>query len=86
MTDRVYRFLPKRERFVAYPMPLRGTYTRDMSFTKDGRVCTSNNPLPQAALEGGTLELICIDPEGASEEAVIADRGHATREARLLRR
>lgn len=68
MTDRVYRFLPKSERFVAYPMPLRGTYTRDMSFTKDGRVCTSNNPLPKAALEGGTMELICIDPEGAGEK------------------
>ncbi|MBI2962856.1 MAG: carboxypeptidase regulatory-like domain-containing protein [Deltaproteobacteria bacterium] len=68
MTDRVYRFLPKRERFVAYPMPLRGTYTRDMSFTKDGRVCASNNPFPQAALEGGTMELICIDPEGAAGE------------------
>jgi streptogramin lyase len=65
MTDYVYRFLPKEERFVAYPMPLRGTYTRDMSFTKDGRVCTSNNPLPQAALEGGVMELICIE-EGRS--------------------
>ena len=68
MTDHVYRFLPQRERFIAYPMPLRGTYTRDISFTKDGRVCASNNPLPQAALEGGTMELICIDPEGAGRE------------------
>jgi hypothetical protein len=43
-------------------MPLTGTYTRDMTFTKEGKVCTSNNPFPPMALEGGTLELICIDP------------------------
>ena len=61
MTDRIYRFIPSEERFVVYPMPLRGTYTRDMTFTKDGQICTSNNPLPQAALEGGVLEIICID-------------------------
>ncbi len=62
MTDRIYRFIPAEERFIAYPMPLSGTYTRDMTFTKDGRVCTSNNPVPPMALEGGVLEIICIDP------------------------
>ena len=62
MTDRIYRFIPSEERFIAYPMPLAGTYTRDMTFTKEGKVCTSNNPFPPMALEGGVLELICIDP------------------------
>jgi streptogramin lyase len=62
MTDRIYRFIPSEERFIAYPMPLSGTYTRDMTFTGDGRVCTSNNPIPPMALEGGVLEIICIDP------------------------
>lgn len=62
MTDRIYRFLPDEERFIAYPMPLAGTYTRDMTFTKEGWVCTSNNPIPPMALEGGVLENICIDP------------------------
>ena len=61
MTDRIYRFLPEEERWIVYPVPLRGTYTRDMTFTAEGHVCTSNNPLPPAALEGGVLELICID-------------------------
>jgi streptogramin lyase len=69
MTDRVYRFLRREERFVAYPMPLRGTYTRDVSFTKDGRVCMSNNPVPKAALEGGVVEIICIDPDGVGHQA-----------------
>ncbi len=62
MTDRIYRFIPAQERFVVYPVPLRGTYTRDMTFTADGEVCTSNNPLPAPALEGGVLQIICINP------------------------
>jgi sugar lactone lactonase YvrE len=62
MTDRIYRFIPAEERFVAYPIPLSGTYTRDMTFTAEGHVCLSNNPIPPPALEGGVLEIICIDP------------------------
>lgn len=63
MTDRLYRYEPKADRWTVYPMPLRGTYTREVTFTKDGDVCTSNNPFPVGALEGGKAELICIDPE-----------------------
>lgn len=65
LTDRIYRFLPGEERFVIYPMPLTGTYTREMSFTEDGTVCMSNNPIPLGALEGGVTEIICIDPDGS---------------------
>ena len=61
MTDRIYRFIPLEERFVAYPVPLRGTYTRDMTFTSEGHICMSNNPIPTPALEGGVLEILCID-------------------------
>lgn len=61
MTDRFFRFIPGEERFVVYPAPLMGTYTRDFSFTEDGKACTSNNPLPMAALEGGVGEIICIE-------------------------
>ncbi|HIG40922.1 MAG: carboxypeptidase regulatory-like domain-containing protein [bacterium] len=63
MTDRIYRFIPAEERFIAYPVPLAGTYTRDMSFTSEGHVCISNNPIPPPALEGGVLEVICIDAD-----------------------
>jgi len=62
MTDRLYRFDPRRGKWTAYALPLRGTYTREISFTASGEVCTSNNPFPVAALEGGLAELICIDP------------------------
>ena len=63
MTDRIYRFIPGEERFIVYPVPLAGTYTRDMTFTNDGRVCVSNNPIPPPAFEGGILEIICIDTD-----------------------
>ncbi len=70
MMDLVWRFIPSEERFVAYPLPLKGTYTRDFSFTKEGWACTSNNPLPVAtALEGGVPELICIDPNAVAAAA-----------------
>lgn len=69
MLDVAWRFLPGEKRFVAYPMPLKGTYTRDFSFTPQGWACTANNPIPATALEGGVPELICIDP-GHSPAAV----------------
>jgi streptogramin lyase len=63
MTDRIYRFIPSEERWVTYPVPLSGTYTRDMTFTPDGQICLSNNPIPPPALEGGVLEIICLDAD-----------------------
>ena len=49
----------------AYPMMLKGTYTRDVSFTKEGWACSANNPIPVGALEDGVAELICVDATGA---------------------
>ena len=60
MLDLVWRFLPKEERFVAYPLPLKGTYTREFTFPKQGWACTTNNSLNKF-IEGGFPELICID-------------------------
>jgi len=65
LTDRVYRFVPKEKRFIVYPMPLRGTFTRDFTFTASGWACTTNSPILNAALEGNETEVICIDPSGA---------------------
>jgi len=68
MTDHLYRFRPRTGKWVAYPLPLRGSYTREMSFTKDGKICTSNNPFPAGALEGGVPELICLSADLAAPE------------------
>ncbi len=70
MTDRVYRFIPGERRFVSYPMPLRGTYTRDFSFTEDGKACTANSPIMNVALEGGIANLICIDPDAIDSNPI----------------
>ena len=34
-----------------------------MTFTASGDVCFSNNPIPPPALEGATLQIVCIDPD-----------------------
>ena len=68
MNDVAWRYIQAEERFVVYPLVLRGTYTRDFTFTHKGWACTASNPIPPAALEGGVPELICID--GGSAGAV----------------
>jgi len=60
MHDRIYRFIPDEERWIMYPVPLSGTYTRDMTFTDDGKICMSNHAIPRAALEDGVLGLLCF--------------------------
>ena len=51
---------------------LRTPYYRDLELavdegTADGQACTSNNPVPATALEGGVLQVICIDVQPAQE-------------------
>ena len=62
-SDRVLRYLPKEKRFIAYPIPNRVIWFRDIDFTKDGKVCTSNANLPAYAHEDGVPAFICIEPE-----------------------
>lgn len=62
MTDHIYRFDPVAEEFIAYPAPLRGTYTRDVTFSEEGWACMTNNPIPVQALEEFTGVLMCLDP------------------------
>jgi streptogramin lyase len=66
MSDRMFRFVPKTKQFTAYPLPVRGTYFRDMVFTGDGRVCATNNSLPllPGMVEGNSDSLMCLEPTG----------------------
>jgi streptogramin lyase len=63
MSDRLFRFLPDEERFIAYPLPTRGTYTREFFFPADGRICSPASPLPAApdVIEGGMDTIVCLD-------------------------
>ena len=63
MSDRLFRFLPKEGRFIAYRLPTRGTYTREFFFPADGRICSPASPLPAApdVIEGGMDTIVCLD-------------------------
>lgn len=61
-SDRILRFDPKTEKFISYPSPTRVTFLRDLTFTKDGKVCASNSNLPAYAIEGGRPVMLCLDP------------------------
>lgn len=65
MSDRVFRFLPREERFIVYPLPTRGTYQRDVVFTPDGMVCGASSPVPAPlTVEGGMQAIVCVHPGG----------------------
>ncbi len=64
MSDRAFRFLARERRFVVYPMPSRFTYTRDISFTKDGWACSVESNFPVNTTEHGD-KLLCVDPGDA---------------------
>lgn len=65
--DAMIRFIPEREEFIAYPTPLKGTYTRDVVFNDKGWACASNNPVPLAALEYGSVEVFCVDANSGED-------------------
>ncbi len=78
-SDRVLRFTPASKTFQSYPSPTRVTVLRDMSFTRDGRVCSSSSNLPAYAIEDKVPSFICIDPVGADKDkALIANRKAAS--------
>ena len=65
MSDRMFRFLPQEERFIAYPLPTRGIFLRDIIFTPEGMVCSASSPMPApVTVEGGMQEILCLDPVG----------------------
>lgn len=76
-SDRILRFSPATKTFRSYPSPTRVTFLRDFSFTKDGRVCTSQSNLPAYAIEGAVPSYLCIDPTGGDRDRA-ALRGDAT--------
>jgi virginiamycin B lyase len=65
-SDRVLRFTPATKRFVSYPSPTRVTFLRDLEFTQDGKVCSSNANLPAYAHEDQVPAFICIDPDAVA--------------------
>lgn len=71
-SDRMLRYFPKTDTFLAYPSPTRVTVLRDWVFTKDGRACSSTSNLPAYGMEDGLDSFICIDPVGGERDRAIA--------------
>lgn len=67
-SDRVLRFTPSTRTFQSYPSPVRVTVLRDLVFTRDGKVCSSQSNLPAYGIEDGVPSFICIDPEGGGKD------------------
>ncbi len=67
MSDRIFSFDPVTETFNSYPLPTRVSFLRDMVFTQDGKICSSNSNLPAYAIEGGFGGFICLDPDGGAQ-------------------
>ncbi|HQR24055.1 MAG TPA: carboxypeptidase regulatory-like domain-containing protein [Steroidobacteraceae bacterium] len=67
-SDRIVKFTPATKTFQSYPSPTRVTVLRDFSFTKDGKVCSSQSNLPAYAIEGGVPSYLCIDPTGGERD------------------
>lgn len=74
-SDRILRFNPATKTFLSYPSPTRVTVLRDFSFTKEGRVCSSQSNLPAYAIEDQRPSYLCIDPAGGERDRLaLADR------------
>jgi len=67
-SDRLFQFKQGAERFVAYPSPTKVTFLRDIVFSRDGKVCSSQSNLPVYAIEGGRPSFICLDPKGVEKD------------------
>ncbi|WP_169577743.1 carboxypeptidase regulatory-like domain-containing protein [Sinimarinibacterium sp. CAU 1509] len=66
-SDRMFRFTPASARWTAYPMPTRTTYMRDIVFTADGSVCSTNSNLPPMAIEDQMQSIVCLRPGETSQ-------------------
>lgn len=74
-SDRMLRYFPKTDTFLAYPSPTRVTVLRDWVFTKDGRACSSTSNLPAYGMEDGVDSFICINPTGGEQDRLAAGEG-----------
>lgn len=71
-SDRILRYSPQADTFLAYPSPTRVTVLRDWAFTKDGRACSSTSNLPAYGMEDGVDTFICINPVGGEQDRLTA--------------
>jgi hypothetical protein len=68
MSDSMFRFDPKTGDWRIFPLPRRGSFTRDVEFDGRGGAITSNSHSPIWQVEGGTPTMIRIEVNEAPVE------------------
>ena len=66
-SDSLIRYQQASGEFTIYPLPTRVTYTRDIDFSEDGGVWTSNSNAPAWQIETGVPRVIRLDVDGQIE-------------------
>ena len=66
-SDSLIRYQQDSDRFTIYPLPTQVTYTRDIDFSPDGGVWTSNSNVPAWQIETGVPRVIRLDVNGQIE-------------------
>ena len=69
MSDSMFRFDPATETWRFFPLPRRGSFTRDVEFDGRGAAITTNSHSPIWQAEGGLPTMIRIDTGEAPAEA-----------------
>lgn len=67
-SDTLIRYQQDLDKFTVYPMPTQVTYTREIDFSDDGSVWTSNSNAPAWQIETGVPRLIRLDVDGNVDE------------------
>jgi streptogramin lyase len=76
--DSMFRFIPKTEELIEYPMPSRVTYTREVEFAPDGSVWVCNSNWPNRHTERRMGSIIRISLDGTVNEATDQSRAVAS--------
>ena len=63
-SDTLIRYQQNSGKFTIYPLPTQVTYTRDIDFSRDGGIWTSNSNTPAWQIETGIPRLIRLDVDG----------------------
>ena len=63
-SDSLIRYRQDSGEFTVYPLPTQVTYTRDIDFSADGGVWTSNSNFPTWQIETGIPRVIRLDVKG----------------------
>ena len=63
-SDSLIRYQQDKDKFTIFPLPTQVTYSREVDFSNDGGVWTSNSNAPTWQIETGMPRIIRLDVDG----------------------